>query len=48
MKIKQILKKIFTKKKIIVSLIVMVLLSIISIIFADKTIKSASKNCNNS
>ena len=44
MKIKQILKKIFTKKKIIVSLIVMVLLSIISIIFADKTIKSASKN----
>ena len=44
MKIKPFFKKIFNIKTIIISLIIIVLLSIISIIFADKKIKSASKN----
>ena len=44
MKIKLFLKKFFRIKTIIFSLLIIVLLSIISIIFADKKIKSQSKN----
>ena len=44
MKLKSFFKKIFCAKKIIIALIIIVLLSIISFVCADKIIKSASKN----
>ena len=44
MKLKSILKTIFRSKTIIISLTIIVLFSVISLIFADIRIKSASKN----